>query len=91
MNSLCEWWFRVFSDCSINSTERNAFNDDKSTGAQQRNEQATTQFCRPNAEQILHNLKQSLLWSNLTKMDGRSHEMLLHISQSLLDTTFIEW
>ena len=39
----------------------------------------TTKICRPRTQQLLHNLKQSLLWSNLS------------MSQNLFHTTFIEW
>lgn len=78
--------------CSDDSNERVAMgcnSSNKSTGAPNANERKI-KFSRP-SEHFLHNLKQSILWSNLTQMDNNCHEKLWNVSQHLLDGTFIEW
>ncbi|XP_055316330.1 peroxisomal N(1)-acetyl-spermine/spermidine oxidase-like isoform X2 [Sitodiplosis mosellana] len=87
LGSTFKWWPSMdgkfgYSKCRPNNSNEGVFIYKNSTGA---HNDRTTKFCRPSTQKLLYNLKQSLLWSNLS-MDKN-----YYISQNLLDSTFVEW
>lgn len=82
MKNTSKWWFDIdgtfgYTKCRSNNSNEGVLIYKTSTGA--RNDR-TTKFCRPSTEKLLHNLKQSILWSDLS-MDNNY----------LIDTTLFEW
>lgn len=82
MENTSKLWFDIngtfgYAKCRLNNSNDGVLIYKTSTGA--RNDR-TTKFYRPSTQQLLHNLKQSILWSNLS-MDNNYH----------IDTTLFEW
>lgn len=68
----------------------NEIHSNESTDSSNLNKRKT-KFCRPNADDLLCNIKQSLLWSNLSQIDNNYQEKIWNMSQNLFDGTLIDW
>lgn len=84
IESNFKWWningTFGYSKCRPYNSNEGVFIYKAPTGA--RNNRTTN---RPSTQQLLYNLKQSLLWSNL------SMDINCHMSQNILNTTLAEW
>lgn len=92
VESTFKWWPIMngkfgYNKCRPNNSNEGVFIYKTSMGA---SNDRSTKFCRPSTQQLLHNLKQSLLWSNLS-MENNCHKMIWCMSQNLLDSTLVEW